>query len=203
DDLQRGKLELRLDGIDHTQAQIHRIANRLLVLIEIGERHRRVAHAERDLAGILDALQHARELLGLGHVCEDDRCDGEHRLHDGGFHWPSSVEMVSPSSSDSRRTSEIALSIARASRATISSRSGSRTMNGGARSTWSPRWPSIVPPIGYTHRPSRIAAALTRACRRSAGSNGALVARSATSSTPRNNPRPRRSPTCACCPNAS
>jgi hypothetical protein len=53
------------------------------------------------------------------------------------------------------------------------------------------------------HQAARHRWSLMAACRRSAGSNGALLSRSATSSRPISKPRPRMSPTCGWSPNAS
>ena len=47
-------------------ADVDRKADRLLVVIEIGERNRQVAVTDRDGAGFLDVLQRAGELLRIG-----------------------------------------------------------------------------------------------------------------------------------------
>lgn len=88
------------------------------------------------------------------------------------------------------------------SRSTIMSIAGTSQMNGGARSTWSPLIPSIVPPSGK--RGGRaIASFLIRACSLRLGSKGSLVERSSTSSTAMNRPRPRTSPTLGWLPKRS
>ena len=62
-DLELVELELLLHGIDDLAADVHGVADRLLVVIEIGEGDRRIAEAERDGAGILDVLQRSGEFL--------------------------------------------------------------------------------------------------------------------------------------------
>ncbi len=64
-DLELVELELLLHGIDDLVADVHGVADGLLVVVEIGERDRGIAVAERDRAGVLDVLQRAGQLLGL------------------------------------------------------------------------------------------------------------------------------------------
>jgi hypothetical protein len=47
-------------------ANVYRKADRLLAVVEIGERNRRVAVTDRDDAGFLDFLQRAGEFLRIG-----------------------------------------------------------------------------------------------------------------------------------------
>ncbi len=70
-DLELVELELLLHGIDDLVADVHRVADRLLVVVEIGERNRQIAIAERDRAGFLDILQRPRELLGIRLATEE------------------------------------------------------------------------------------------------------------------------------------
>ena len=65
-DLELAELEFVLHGIDDLVANVHRKADRLLTIVEIGERDRGVAEAERDRTGLLDVLQCARQLFGTG-----------------------------------------------------------------------------------------------------------------------------------------
>ena len=65
-DLQRRQLELGLHRIGDTEAEVHRITDRLLFVVEIRERHRCIAMTERDLAAFLDLLQHAGQFLSDG-----------------------------------------------------------------------------------------------------------------------------------------
>src|SRR5207245_897079 len=60
------ELELLLHGIDDPGTDVDRKADRLLVVIEIGERDRGVAVADVDGAGLLDLFQRAGELFGAG-----------------------------------------------------------------------------------------------------------------------------------------
>ena len=50
-------LEFGLDRFDDLEAEIDRVALRLLLRVEERERYRRLAHADEDRAGIADALQ--------------------------------------------------------------------------------------------------------------------------------------------------
>jgi hypothetical protein len=65
-DLEIGQLEVGLDRIDDLHAQVHRIADGLLLVVEVGERDRRLTVTDRDGAGLLDLLQRAGEFLRLG-----------------------------------------------------------------------------------------------------------------------------------------
>ena len=81
-DLELVELELLLHGVDDLVADVHREPDRLLVVVEIGERDRGVAEAERDRAGVLDLLQRAGQLLGAG--LADDEARGERKADDDG-----------------------------------------------------------------------------------------------------------------------
>ena len=65
-DLELVELELLLHGVDDLVANVHGEADRLLVVVEIGERNRGIAEAERDRAGLLDVLQCPGQVLGVG-----------------------------------------------------------------------------------------------------------------------------------------
>ena len=56
--------QLLLDRVDDAVAQIRGVADDLLIVVVIGTRHRRLAIAERDRAGVLDLLERAGQLLG-------------------------------------------------------------------------------------------------------------------------------------------
>jgi hypothetical protein len=51
--------------IDDLHAQIHRVTDRPLLVVEVAERNRRFAVAERDRPRFLDFLQRAREFLRM------------------------------------------------------------------------------------------------------------------------------------------
>ena len=86
---------------------------------------------------------------------------------------------------------------------TSSSTSGSVTTRGGPSMTRSPSVPSAQPVDGYSSRPRSRAAATARSVTRRRRGNGALVARSATSSTATIRPRPRMSPAAGWSPRRS
>ena len=76
-DLELVELELLLHGVDDLVADVHREADGLLVVIEIGERDRGVAEAQRDGASVLDVLQRAGQLLGPGLADDEGRGERE------------------------------------------------------------------------------------------------------------------------------
>jgi hypothetical protein len=79
------ELELRLHSADDRQADIDRKADRFLVVVQIGERDRRVAVADGDGAGFLDFLQRPRQLFGVG--LRGAECGGDHEAdHTQMFH---------------------------------------------------------------------------------------------------------------------
>ena len=100
-DLELVELELLLHGVDDLVADVHREADRLLVVVEIGERDRGIAEAERDGAGVLDVLQRAGQLLGAG--LADDEGRGERKADvTEMFHFFSPFRMMRPDASTSR-----------------------------------------------------------------------------------------------------
>ena len=64
-DLEVRHLELGLDRVDDLHADVHRVADDLLLVVVVRERDRRLAMADRDRAGVLDLLQRAGEFLRL------------------------------------------------------------------------------------------------------------------------------------------
>ena len=62
-DVNLGELELRLDRLDDLAADIQSVADRLLLVVIVGERDRGIAVANRDAASILDLFQRAAQLL--------------------------------------------------------------------------------------------------------------------------------------------
>ena len=64
-DGQRRQLELGLDRVEHLEHQVVRIADHLLLVVVVRERHRRLAVAEADRAGLGDPLERVRD-LGAG-----------------------------------------------------------------------------------------------------------------------------------------
>ncbi len=79
-DLEFAELEVRLHRVDDLVAEVHRIADDLLLVVIVGERKRRFAMADRDRAGILDFFE--RTLLRGGGAGEqaDGRNSHDHRL---------------------------------------------------------------------------------------------------------------------------
>jgi hypothetical protein len=62
-DVELRKLELALHPLDDAPAEIHGVAHHLLLVVVVGERHRGLAVAERNRAGVLDLLERAGDLL--------------------------------------------------------------------------------------------------------------------------------------------
>ena len=76
-----------LQGGDHLHAQVNRIPLVLLFVVEIGKRHRAIAHAERDGAGFFDLGQGAGQFLGLDWRHAADDANAEQRGDNfGQFH---------------------------------------------------------------------------------------------------------------------
>jgi len=61
-----------LTGVDDLRAQVHRVADRLLLVVQVREGDRRFAVADRDRPGVLDLLQRAFERLRV-HRDGDER----------------------------------------------------------------------------------------------------------------------------------
>jgi len=70
------QLEVGANGVDDAQAQIHRIADRLLLVVVVGEGQGRIAMADSDRAGVLDLLERAG-LLRPGRSGERQKGDRE------------------------------------------------------------------------------------------------------------------------------
>jgi len=75
-------LELGLDRIDDLHAKVHRVADRLLLVVEVRERDRRLAMADRYRAGLLDLLQRAGEVLRLHRESDGGGGEGQASLVD-------------------------------------------------------------------------------------------------------------------------
>ena len=75
-DLERRKFQLRLDGIDDPVADVDVIADRLLLVVEIGERQRRFTNAQGDAGAVLDFLQRAARVLGQDRQGKGRQDDG-------------------------------------------------------------------------------------------------------------------------------
>ena len=90
-DLELVELELLLHRIDDLVAQVHRVADDLLLVVVIGERHRRLAMPDGDRAGILDLLQRPCQFL------RDGRLGGEAQRCNRG-HYKLGVHRVPPAS---------------------------------------------------------------------------------------------------------
>src|SRR5713101_4447989 len=67
-DLELGHLQLALHRVHDPQAQIHRVADRLLLVVVVGERDRGVAVSAGDRAAVLDVFQGA--FLRRGGSCD-------------------------------------------------------------------------------------------------------------------------------------
>ncbi|GAA0006169.1 hypothetical protein BRDID11002_61730 [Bradyrhizobium diazoefficiens] len=76
-DLELVELEFLLHGVDDLVADVHREPDRLLVVVQIGERDGGVAEAQRDGTGVLDVLQRAGQLLGPGLADDEGRGERE------------------------------------------------------------------------------------------------------------------------------
>ena len=78
-DLEIGHLELGLHRVDDLHAEVHRVADRLLLVVEVGKRDRRFAVAERNRSRFLDLLERPGQLLRL-----DGKRDGsDNNRHSG------------------------------------------------------------------------------------------------------------------------
>src|SRR5262245_50320446 len=77
-DLEVGELQELSDGGGHLQAQIHRVAGRLTVAAEEGERPRRLTMAELDGAGLLDLVEGRPDLLGQRRPGHGDQKQARH-----------------------------------------------------------------------------------------------------------------------------
>src|SRR4030095_5252781 len=106
------------------------VTDRLLLVVDVRERHRRLADAERDLAFVLDALERAGRFLGDAGAGRKGGAERDDRSRANAQHGSSSCQMAAFTAASDE-------SIDRARRRTISSSSASLTMYGGASSTWS------------------------------------------------------------------
>src|SRR6185369_4926473 len=78
--LDAGEFELLLDRAHDAHADVDRVADRLLLVVVVGERDRRVAMADGDGAGLLDLVEGAF----LGQRGRREKRAGERR--GGGLH---------------------------------------------------------------------------------------------------------------------
>src|SRR5262249_4107315 len=94
-DLQLVELELALHRVDDPVAEIHRIADDLLLVVVIGERHGRFAMSQRDRAGVLDLLERAGEFLGERRS-GGQRCRRKRRKQGYAQHWNPPLWLAYP-----------------------------------------------------------------------------------------------------------
>jgi hypothetical protein len=71
-----GELELGFHCVDDPVAKVHGIADGLLLVVIVGERHRGFAVAQRDGACFLDLLERSGELLRERCACPERRQGG-------------------------------------------------------------------------------------------------------------------------------